>query len=401
MRREALLDLGQVGLGIGESSNPASVEHSRPTGLGAAPHACAWTTSPYQRGQRLARLVFLAEARRGGSRKTLCGALWFGSSVGLAAGCGVGRLHKESQMDRYKVPSFERAIRAVACTNCQSATKLELQDDQIRCRDCDATYKIIDGVLDLMPPSYSGYQGDSEEAATLRDAHDRQALREETVRLRSAFDQLLQPEALVLDAGCGTGHLARIISESQPDVTIIATDVSLPMCRLAAKNCRGRPVMVVHTPTSKIPPMPFRNSVFDIVLNRLAPMDPAESFRLLRSSGYAVNAELVDAHWQEIRHVFGQDRLITFPRDLEPKGALFKAGFSEAESHSWRFTKTRSLKEIIMVLRYAPILRDFDETADRPLLSKLEDLYGDQDGIRVTEGESLVIGQKDGFTRVC
>jgi hypothetical protein len=167
------------------------------------------------------------------------------------------------------------------------------------------------------------------------------------------------------------------------------------MCRLAAKNCCDHPIMVVRTPTSKIPPMPFRNSVFDIVLNRLAPMDPVESFRLLRSGGHSVDAEWVDAQWQELKQVFPKDRMITFPRDLEPKEALFQAGFSEAESHSWRFIKTRSLKEIIMVLRYAPILRGFDETADRPPLSKLEDLYGDKDGIRLTEGESLIIGRKE------
>jgi SAM-dependent methyltransferase len=304
-------------------------------------------------------------------------------------------------MNSIRVPIFEPGIRALACTNCQSVTKLILQDDQIRCRDCSASYRIIDGVLDLMPPSYSGYQGDSKEAATLRDAHDRQALREETVRLRSALAQLVRSEALVLDAGCGTGHLARIISESHPDLIIIATDVSLPMCRLAAENCYGHPVMVVRTPTSKIPPMPFRNSVFDIVLNRLAPMDLVESFRLLRSGGYAVNARLVDAHWQEIRQVFTEDRLITFPWDLEPKEALFQAGFSEAESHSWRFTKTRSLKEIVMVLRYAPILRGFDETTDQPFLSKLEDLYGDKDGIRMTEGEWFVIGRKGDHARIC
>jgi SAM-dependent methyltransferase len=304
-------------------------------------------------------------------------------------------------MKRIKVPIFEPGIRAVACTNCHSVTKLILQDDQIRCRDCNASYRIIDGVLDLMPPSYSGYQGDSMEAAALRDAHNRQALREDTVHLRSTLDQLLRPKALVLDAGCGTGHLAKIISESHPGVIIIATDVSLPMCRLAAKNCYDHPVMVVRTPTSRIPPMPFQDSVFDVVLNRLAPMDPAESFRLLRPGGYAVEAGLVDAHWQEIEQVFGKDRMITFPRDLEPKEALFQVGFSEAESHSWRCARTRSLKEIISVLRYAPVLRDFDETADRPFLSKLEDLHSDKDGIRMTEGESLIVGRKDDLTRVC
>jgi hypothetical protein len=118
-------------------------------------------------------------------------------------------------------------------------------------------------------------------------------------------------------------------------------------------------------------------------------------------SGYAVDAEHVDARWQEIKQVFPKGRMITFPGDLEPKEALFRAGFSEAGSHAWRFTKTRSLKEIIMLIRYAPVLRDFDETADRPFLSKLEDLYGDKDGIRLTEGESLIIGRKDDLTRVC
>ncbi|MFX1555504.1 MAG: class I SAM-dependent methyltransferase [Promethearchaeota archaeon] len=298
-------------------------------------------------------------------------------------------------MERYKVPVFEAGIRAVACMNCQSVNRLELQDDQVRCQDCNATYKIIDGVLDLMPPNYSGWQGDSNEQATLRDAHNRQALREETAHFRSALDQILRPKALVLDAGCGTGHLARIISESHPDVTIIATDVSLPMCRFAAKNCCGHPVMVVRTPTSETTPMPFRNSVFDIVYYRLFLMDPEESFRLLRSGGYAVEAGLGDAQWQEITEVFGKDRRITFdPRDLEPKEALIQAGFSEAELHSWRFTRTRSLEEIITMIGYAPILHDFDETADRPFLSKLEDLYGDRDGIRMTEGEFLVIGRK-------
>jgi hypothetical protein len=142
--------------------------------------------------------------------------------------------------------------------------------------------------------------------------------------------------------------------------------------------------------------MPFRDSVFDIVYSRLFYLDPEESFRVLRPGGYAVDVGLGDAQWQEITEVFGKDRRITFDRrDLEPKEALVQAGFGQAELHSWRFTRTRSLKEIIMRIGYAPILESFDETADRPFLSKLEDLYGDRDGIRMTEGEFLVIGRKD------
>lgn len=297
-------------------------------------------------------------------------------------------------MNRNKAPIFEPGIRAVACANCRSVAALKLQDDQLRCRDCNAIYKIIDGVLDLVPPSYRGYQGDSKEEALIRDAYNRQALSKETVHFRSQFGQFLRPKALVLDAGCGTGRLAKIISESHPDATIIATDVSMPMCRLAAKNCRDLPVMVVRTPTSKIPPMPFPNGIFDIVFNRLSPMEPEESFRLLRSGGYAMEAGFCNAHWQEIEEVFGKARRITFPRKLDPKEALFQAGFSQVESHSWRYIKIRPLEEIVMALRCAPILSNFDEKADRPFLSKLEDSYGDKDGIRMTEEESLIIGRK-------
>ena len=180
-------------------------------------------------------------------------------------------------MQTIAVPIFEAGLRAVACPHCRSISRLELEDSQVCCRDCNAIYWIVDGVLDLMPPGYRGYQGDSKESATLRNAHDPHALRDDTVRPRVMLDQLLRPKALVLDAGCGTGHLATTISESNSEVTIIATDVSLPMSRLAAKNCRDHPIMVVRSPTSKIPPMPFRKSVFDIALRTIADHVPTGS----------------------------------------------------------------------------------------------------------------------------
>ena len=290
---------------------------------------------------------------------------------------------------------FEAGIEALSCLKCQSLKSLELDHNQVCCRDCHATYKIIDGVLDLMPLNYNGYPGDSMEAAALRNAHNHQPLFDDTIHLRSIFDQILPPKAWMLDAGCGTGYLARMIAEAHPDISIIATDVSLPMCQLAAKNCWGYPIMIVRTPTSKMPPMPFCNSAFDIVFNRLADMDPGEAFRLLRNGGYAVSAGLIEAYWQEVKQFFPDDRLITFPRDKRPKETLSQAGFNETESHSWRITKTRALKEIVMVLNYAPILHNFEETLDQPRLRKLENKYGGKEGIRLTEGETLIIGRKN------
>ena len=48
-----------------------------------------------------------------------------------------------------------------------------------------------------------------------------------------------------------------------------------------------------------------------------------------------------------------------------------------------------------MVLSYAPILHNFEETSDQPMLKKLENKYGGKEGIRMTEGETLIIGRKN------
>jgi hypothetical protein len=46
---------------------------------------------------------------------------------------------------------FEEGLEALACMKCQSLNRLELDHNHVCCRDCNATYKIMDGVLDLMP----------------------------------------------------------------------------------------------------------------------------------------------------------------------------------------------------------------------------------------------------------
>lgn len=297
-------------------------------------------------------------------------------------------------MDSKKKSFIGSVVQAIICMNCWSDNQLELQDKQVQCQECNTTYEFVDGVLDLMPLNYSGYQGDSMEAAILRDEHNRQTLREDTTHLQRMFNQFLRPESLILDVGCGTGHLAKIISESHPDVTIIATDVSLPMCQLAAKNCRDQRVMVIRTATTKVPPMPFRSLMFDVVLNRLAPMHPEEAFRLLLTGGFTIEAGWGGSHWKELKKIFPDDRIISFPRNMEPMQALLQAGFSKAESHEWRSFKRRSLNEIITMLKFSPTLRDFDEVLDQPFLDVFEELHGNKDGIQITEGELLIIGWK-------
>ena len=77
-------------------------------------------------------------------------------------------------MDRNKVPIFEPGIRSLVCPNCRSAETPTARGSPALSK-LQGSIQITDGVLDLMPPSYRGYPGDSIEAAVLRDAHNREA----------------------------------------------------------------------------------------------------------------------------------------------------------------------------------------------------------------------------------
>ena len=291
-------------------------------------------------------------------------------------------------MERIKASAFEAGLRTMVCINCGSEQRLVLQADKVRCQECNATYEIIDGVLDFLPTNFAGWKGDTARQATLRNDRDRRCLRDDTAHVRDTLDGMFRSSSLVLERGCGTGQLARLFLESHPEVTIIATDLSMSMCRFAAENCRDLPVMVVRARD-----LPFRGSIFDIAYSRLCCTDPEEFYRILRPGRYAVEISIADGQWQELSEVFGEDRDVEFdPRD--PVEALTQADFIEIETHSWRYKRIRSMEEIIMTIGYAPILNTFDEKADRPLLSKLEELHGTEAGVRLTEGQSLVVGRK-------
>ena len=78
-------------------------------------------------------------------------------------------------------------------------------------------------------------------------------------RLLSKIDKNISTEKYILDAGCGTGQLGRILSGNQ----ITQLDIAFGMCQKAKSNLQE----VVNADLLQLP---FANAAFDIVFSSLA-----------------------------------------------------------------------------------------------------------------------------------
>lgn len=134
------------------------------------------------------------------------------------------------------------------------------------------------------------------------EQYDRHAALQHAVlkRLAGFAVPLRQPQACLLDAGCGTGRLADIMSGQQ----VMGLDISPAMCRAA--SLRGERAV-----TGDILRLPFAGNVFDGVVCCLAlqwvenPLAALREFhRVVMPDGHVALASFGTETLQELHHAF-------------------------------------------------------------------------------------------------
>lgn len=87
----------------------------------------------------------------------------------------------------------------------------------------------------------------------------------------------------MLDAGCGEGYYARLLSERFPQLQFIGLDISRDAITAAARERSG-----AHWLVADLKHLPVADSSADIVLDVLTPADYAEFGRVLRKNGLLI-----------------------------------------------------------------------------------------------------------------
>ena len=205
-------------------------------------------------------------------------------------------------------------IAAVCCPGCRRAGSLACSGSEsgqtIRCRSCDASLPVVDGIPDFTPHLPRGSTRSNAslsqrlmETRAFAAIYETPIWRPLLVRLgagitiRREIDEVVafasdrQIEA-ALDLGCGTGPYARTMAARCPDAEIWAADRSQAMLREAVRLAAKARVDRVHCYRSDLHALPHADASLDWVncsgtLHLLPDLRPAwrEIVRVLRPGG--------------------------------------------------------------------------------------------------------------------
>lgn len=209
--------------------------------------------------------------------------------------------------------SLSAVVDLLVCPNCRQP--LSIMDRTVRCPAGHSYDVARQGYLNLV----AGRQptnADSAEMITAREAFlggDHYRPLAEAVADRSAAALAGLPAARILESGAGTGFYLAAVLDRIPTATGLATDISVPACRRAARAHDRLGAVVADTWAG----LPIADHRIDLLLVIFAPRNPAEFARLLTPAGRLIVVTPGPDHLRQLREPLGllgieadkQDRL--------------------------------------------------------------------------------------------
>lgn len=222
-------------------------------------------------------------------------------------------------------------------------------------------------------------KGDTEKQAILRDNMIKQSKEQRGMYIEK-ISSVLEPNMTLLDVGCGTGHIISKLASQNKGVSIFGLDLSSAMLKLAFKN-NSHEISFILGDGMEIP---CRDSVFDIVINRLADYSITEVYRILKKGGYFFEYGLGPDADKEIKEFF-PDRIdeesFCIPEDIknwkkEVCQPIINAGLVVEDIQEYHGKEYfRNEEEIMDLIEMVPLVKDFDRGKDRKIIVELVDKY--------------------------
>ncbi|SDW52288.1 23S rRNA m(1)G-748 methyltransferase [Arthrobacter sp. yr096] len=193
---------------------------------------------------------------------------------------------------------LSHAVAALRCPVCQGA--FQLKEDQPRSLACGAGHTFDaakQGYFNLLTGKGTVFEADSADMVAARyrflEGGHYSALADAVADVAEGV--LRRPDALVLDAGTGTGHYLRAVT-AKSGASAVGLDISKFALRRAARLNPEAANLVWDIWR----PLPMADHSADVVMVVFAPRNPAEFARVLRPGGTLVVVTPRPGHLAEI-----------------------------------------------------------------------------------------------------
>jgi 23S rRNA (guanine745-N1)-methyltransferase len=178
----------------------------------------------------------------------------------------------------------------------------------------------------------------------------------------------------VLDMGCGPGEFSLRVGRRAKSVTGI--DASRAALEFARRNLARSGLKNVAFKYANARKLPFPANSFDLVYSRRGPASDSkhnlrEVLRVLRKDGTFMEITIGERDKQNLAQIFGRGQMLSFKGQVSTvkKYWLEKVGFKTSVARDYLGTEAfRSLDDLIIRLKTAPIIPEFDVDKDRNFL---------------------------------
>jgi ubiquinone/menaquinone biosynthesis C-methylase UbiE len=244
------------------------------------------------------------------------------------------------------------------------------------------------------------YTGDTEKQAILRDEAIRKSKKAKKNRYVSSINAVLKSGMKLLDIGCGTAHIIQELAKCK-NSELLGLDLSAAMLKIAKSNTRSlQNISLIRADGFRLP---FRDSIVDVVINRLAEYSPEEAYRVLKTDGFFLRYGLGPRASEEIAEFFQQRIERTsffFPRNprrwkKEASQPIVETGFTILSMKDYmenRYYPNEA--ELMNLIEMVPLVRDFDRVRDRRIIQELAKKYKEKQGIRIIWHYYLIVATR-------
>lgn len=202
-------------------------------------------------------------------------------------------------------------------------------------------------------------------------------------------------DTVLLDIGTGGGEFLLKVARSVGRAYGIDNQES--MIETAKKNLDEAEIYNVEFGVASSEKLPFKDESFDVVICRHAPFSGEEVARALTTNGLFITQQVRENDKENIKKVFGRGQAYGEETDAlldESVETLKEAGLEIIKRDIYDITEYYSLEDLVFLLKWTPIIPDFDGEKDRKNLEKLEEKYRTGKEIKTNASRFLIIAKK-------